>query len=67
MSFDGRDFHAQGVPDSAGAATPDDWYVGQIAIDGGSEPSHLDFMIEDCDCKSNRSSSRRPHPVTHGP
>lgn len=42
MTFDGRDFRAQGGPD--------DWYKGYVAISAEHDPGHLDFVIEDCRC-----------------
>jgi len=54
MSFDGREFHAQGGPD--------DWYAGYIAISTDQKPAHLDFVIEDCRCSFKGMAS---HGIFH--
>ncbi|MCZ6834075.1 MAG: hypothetical protein O7F11_10040 [Acidobacteria bacterium] len=50
ISFDQRRFRAEG---EAG-----DWYTGRIEVRVEIEPSELDFLIEDCQCKFKSMTSR---------
>jgi len=50
ISFDQRRFHSVG---EAG-----DWYTGRVEVRDEIEPSQLDFVIEDCQCKYKGMTSR---------
>ncbi|MCP3981175.1 MAG: hypothetical protein GY716_17895, partial [bacterium] len=49
MTFDGREFHAEGGGD--------DWYTGFITLRSDEDPAWLDFTIEDCLCSYKGTTS----------